>query len=323
MTRIEQTIEVDVPVQLAYQTWSRFENFPQFMSGVHEVRRLDAQRLYWRAEMGGDVEEWEAVITEQTPNERIAWQSVAGAENAGTVSFQELAAERTRVRLTLIYQPEGFMQQLGDSLGFGIDRVKKDLERFKYFVETTIATADITSAPMPLVDVPFSPAAAEHAAAREVGAPAAPVQVPTETRAGMGAGAGYSVRTAPEGDQTDAAPPSGGVAVNAGRGSDVGAFGPGMNDDLSGGGPVEQRSSHSAQGDDIGSPSDAPPEMERGAEPGPAGPSERRAADSSATVEQPTRVDENSAVGADPAAIRRAPGGKASQRDANLKPDKE
>lgn len=136
METIERSIDLDVPKQIAYQQWTRFEEFPQFMDGVEAVRRLDAKRLHWVANIGGSRKEWDAQITEDIPNERIAWRSEAGEFTAGMVTFQPLAADRTRATLRFNYEPKGVKEKLGDWLGLVSGRVEGDLERFKTFVET-------------------------------------------------------------------------------------------------------------------------------------------------------------------------------------------
>ena len=95
MSTTEQSIDVNVPVHTAYNQWTQFEEFPRFMEGVEEVRQLDDRRLHWRANIGGRVEEWDAVITEQHPDERIAWKNTTGAPNAGVVTFHRLADNKT------------------------------------------------------------------------------------------------------------------------------------------------------------------------------------------------------------------------------------
>src|SRR5262245_58944984 len=107
METIERSIDLEVPVQMAYHQWTRFEQFPRFMEGVEEVKRLDAKRLHWVANIGGKRKEWEAVITEDRPNERIAWRSEGGEFNNGLISFQPLAPDRTRVTVQLQYEPKG------------------------------------------------------------------------------------------------------------------------------------------------------------------------------------------------------------------------
>ena len=136
MASIEKSIDVNVPVRTAYNQWTQFEQFPQFMEGVHEVQQIDDKRLHWRAKVGGKEEEWYAEIVEQIPDQRISWRSTTGATNAGTVTFQPLGANRTRVMLKLEYEPEGVVENVGDALGFVSRRVEGDLERFKKFIES-------------------------------------------------------------------------------------------------------------------------------------------------------------------------------------------
>jgi uncharacterized membrane protein len=135
MSTIEQSIDINVPVRTAYNQWTQFEEFPRFMEGVEEVRQFDDQRLHWRATIGGRVEEWDALITEQHPDERVAWKNTTGAPNAGVVTFHRLADTKTRVMLQMEYEPHGVVENLGDMLGVVSRRVASDLERFKAFIE--------------------------------------------------------------------------------------------------------------------------------------------------------------------------------------------
>ena len=135
MSTIEQSIDVNVPVHTVYNQWTQFEEFPRFMEGVEEIRQLDERRLHWRANIGGRVEEWDAVITEQHPDERIAWKNTTGAPNAGVVTFHRLADNKTRIMLQMEYDPHGVVENLGDLLGVASRRVANDLERFKEFIE--------------------------------------------------------------------------------------------------------------------------------------------------------------------------------------------
>jgi len=132
---IRETIDVGVPLSTAYNQWTQFEEFPRFMEGVEYVRQLDDARLIWKAEIGGKSVEWQAKITEQVPDMRVAWRSVSGARNAGTVSFERIDDRRTRITLELEYEPEGFVENLGDFLGVVSTRAKGDLMRFKEFIE--------------------------------------------------------------------------------------------------------------------------------------------------------------------------------------------
>lgn len=135
MSQVVKSIDVDVPVRSAYNQWTQFESFPHFMEGVQEVRQLDDKNLHWRASIAGKEEEWDAVITEQKPDMRVAWRSTSGATNAGIVTFHRLGENKTRVTLQLDYDPEGVVENVGDALGFVSRRVEGDLERFKAFIE--------------------------------------------------------------------------------------------------------------------------------------------------------------------------------------------
>jgi uncharacterized membrane protein len=136
MASVEKHVEVDVPVRTAYNQWTQFEDFPHFMEGVKEVRQLDDTHLHWRAELGGKEQEWDAVITEQTPDARIAWRNTSGAENAGVVTFHRLGDSQTRVMLQIEYDPDGFVENVGDALGIVSRRIEGDMKRFKEFIES-------------------------------------------------------------------------------------------------------------------------------------------------------------------------------------------
>jgi uncharacterized membrane protein len=101
METIEKSIEVDAPIRAVYNQWTQFEEFPEFMKGIEEVRQLDDKRLHWRANIGGKEKEWDAEIYEQVPDQRIAWRSISGAPNTGIVSFQSVSDNRTRITLRL------------------------------------------------------------------------------------------------------------------------------------------------------------------------------------------------------------------------------
>src|SRR5262244_1749753 len=135
MAQIEQSITVNVPVRTAYNQWTQFEEFPQFMEGIREVRQLDDTRLHFRAQIGGKEKSWDARITEQVPDDRIAWTSTSGAHNAGLVTFHRLNDLQTRIMLQMEYDPEGMVEGVGDAVGVVATRVKGDLQRFKAFIE--------------------------------------------------------------------------------------------------------------------------------------------------------------------------------------------
>ncbi len=135
MPIIETGIEVGVPASVAYDQWTQFEEFPNFMEDVEEVRQVDARHLRWRAQVAGQVEEWDAEITEQIPDKRIAWCATSGAKNAGCVTFHRISDDTSRVMLQLEYQPEGPMEKAGGFLGVFKGRVQQDLANFKRFIE--------------------------------------------------------------------------------------------------------------------------------------------------------------------------------------------
>jgi uncharacterized membrane protein len=135
MATIEKSIDVDVPVRTAYNQWTQFEEFPRFMQGVKRVKQLSDKKLHWEAEIGGKDEHWDAVITEQIPDNRVAWTNTTGAKNAGAVDFHYLEPSKTRVTLSIDYEPEGVVENLGAALGVVDRRVEGDLKRFKEFIE--------------------------------------------------------------------------------------------------------------------------------------------------------------------------------------------
>jgi uncharacterized membrane protein len=135
MSTIEQSIDVDVPVRTAYDQWTQFEEFPKFMEGVEEIRQVDDTHLHWRTKIAGKVKEFDAVITEQTPDQRIAWTSEDGPEHAGVVTFHRLGEGQTRVMVQMDYEPEGAAEKVGDALGLVKRRIKGDLEHFKELIE--------------------------------------------------------------------------------------------------------------------------------------------------------------------------------------------
>ncbi len=136
MSTIEESIEIERPVRTVYNQWTQFEEFPSFMEGVESVTQLDDTHLHWIAEIGGVRREWDAVVTEQHPDERVAWRSTSGTSNAGVVTFHKLAEDRTKVMLQIDVDPEGALERVGDALGIIRRRAAGDLERFKELIET-------------------------------------------------------------------------------------------------------------------------------------------------------------------------------------------
>ena len=136
MASVTKSIDVNVPVRTAYDQWTQFESFPQFMDGVESVTQTDNTHLHWVVDVNGKRDEYDAVITEQTPDERVAWKSTTGAPNAGVVTFHRLDADKTKVTLQMEWQPQGVTESAGAALGFDDRQIKGDLERFKTFIET-------------------------------------------------------------------------------------------------------------------------------------------------------------------------------------------
>ena len=135
MSRIEESITVDVPVRTAYNQWTQFEEFPRFMEGIDEVNQHDDTTLHWKASFAGRQHEWHAKITEQRPDERVAWKSEDGKFNAGVVTFHRLGDNQTRIMVQMDWEPDGVLEQVGGALGLDSRRVQGDLERFKKLIE--------------------------------------------------------------------------------------------------------------------------------------------------------------------------------------------
>jgi uncharacterized membrane protein len=134
MSTVTKSVDVNVPIRAAYDQWTQFEEFPRFMEGVKEVRQLDDTHLHWKAEIAGVTKEWDAEITEQHPDERVAWKSTSGAPNAGVVTFHRLDDDHTRVTLQLDVEPEGPIETVGDWAGVLDRQVEEDLDRFSKYI---------------------------------------------------------------------------------------------------------------------------------------------------------------------------------------------
>src|SRR3569832_561623 len=133
---ITESIEVKLLVRIAYNQWTQFEEFPQFMDSVSEVRQLSDTRLHWRADIAGKEKEWEAELTEQIPDKRIAWKRTGGVRNGGVVTFHKISDDTTRVTLQMDYAPETMTEQIGDALGAVRMQVRSNLKRFKDLIES-------------------------------------------------------------------------------------------------------------------------------------------------------------------------------------------
>ncbi len=136
MSTVEKSIDVDVPVGTAYNQWTQFESFPQFMEGVDRIDQRSETMTHWVTSIGGVKREFDAEITEQHPDERVAWTSVDGPKQAGVVTFHRLDERKTRVMLQMDYDPEGLVENVGDKLGIVGRRAEGDLKNFKKFIES-------------------------------------------------------------------------------------------------------------------------------------------------------------------------------------------
>jgi ribosome-associated toxin RatA of RatAB toxin-antitoxin module len=132
---IQDSIDVAVPVTTAYNQWTQFESFPAFMSGVERVHQISDTKTHWKTNVAGVQREFDAEITEQHPDERIAWRTVDGPHHAGVVTFHRLDDRRTRVTLQMEFEPEGLAEKAGAALGVVGYQAKSDLSRFKEFIE--------------------------------------------------------------------------------------------------------------------------------------------------------------------------------------------
>jgi hypothetical protein len=135
-TKVEKSILVNVPLSVAYNQWTQFEEFPQFMGGVKSVTQLDDQRLEWVAEIAGVRRQWTARILEQVPDKKVSWAATEGATNAGSVTFEDVGGGQTQVHLSLEYEPEGLVEKIGDKLNVVENQAEGDLDRFKAFIES-------------------------------------------------------------------------------------------------------------------------------------------------------------------------------------------
>ena len=136
MSNVTESVDVNVPISTAYNQWTQFESFPQFMDGVESISQTDDRHSHWVTRIGGVRREFDAEITEQYPDERIAWKSTGGdTSHAGVVTFHRLGDNDTRVTVQLAWQPEGLVEKAGSAVGMDSRQVKADAARFKTFIE--------------------------------------------------------------------------------------------------------------------------------------------------------------------------------------------
>lgn len=132
----ERSIDVDVPVKMAYNQWTQFEEFPRFMEGVKSVRQLDDATIQWQARIAGVERDWTARIVEQEPDSHIMWEGFGDVDNRGYVSFESLGADECRVTVRIDYEPEGVVEKIADAVGAIEGRIEGDLRRFKEYIES-------------------------------------------------------------------------------------------------------------------------------------------------------------------------------------------
>jgi uncharacterized membrane protein len=142
MATVSETVDVNVPVEVAYDLWTRFEQFPTFMEGIEEVSRIDDTHLHWVAEIGGVRHEWDAEIIDRQPNHRIAWRSTDGLRNDGVVIFERIETGVTRVKVDFEHDSDGLFEKIGAAIGADDRQVQADLLRYKERVESQAGVAD-------------------------------------------------------------------------------------------------------------------------------------------------------------------------------------
>lgn len=135
MTAIHQSVDVERPVTTVYNQWTQFESFPEFMQGVDRVTQQTDTRAHWEVSIGGVRRDFDTEITEQHPDERVAWTSIDEPRHSGVVTFHRLDDNRTRVHLEMAYEPNTIPEKAGTALGIVQHRIKDDLRRFKDFIE--------------------------------------------------------------------------------------------------------------------------------------------------------------------------------------------
>ncbi len=136
MSRVQESIDLEVPVGTAYNQWTQFEEFPRFMTHVDEVRQLDDTHLHWQVTLAGKTEEFDAEVTEQIPDKRVAWKSTSGREHAGAVDFHRLDDDRSQIMVMLDTEPQGTAERAADAIGLAERQLRGDLGRFKEMIES-------------------------------------------------------------------------------------------------------------------------------------------------------------------------------------------
>jgi carbon monoxide dehydrogenase subunit G len=201
-SKVEKSIEVEAPLQRVYNQWTQFEQFPQFMGGVEEVKQLSDTSLHWVAKIAGVKREWDAAIVEQVPDRKVAWAATTGATNAGSVYFESLGTNRTGVRLVLEYDPEGFVEKVGDRLNIVSRQAQNDLEKFKEFIESSDSETGAWRGTVDPDDAQDGPGSAE-------GETTATRMEPSDSTSTTGAGTPTALANSPSVSGGDAEVPAG------------------------------------------------------------------------------------------------------------------
>ena len=136
MSTVKSDIDVNVPISVAYNQWTQFESFPQFMGGIDSITQVDDTHTHWKVSIAGIKREFDAEITEQLPDERVAWNSIGGEDHAGVVTFHRIADDQTRVSVQLDWKPEGIVEKVGALLQVDDIQIDRDLHRFKELIES-------------------------------------------------------------------------------------------------------------------------------------------------------------------------------------------
>jgi len=136
MSTVEKSIDVDAPITSVYNQWTQFESFPQFMGGIDKITQTSDTHTHWEVSIGGVKREFDAEITEQHPDERIAWNSTGGPNHAGVVTFHRLGDAQTRITLQMDWQPEGLVEKAGALLQIDDAQINSDLKKFKELIES-------------------------------------------------------------------------------------------------------------------------------------------------------------------------------------------
>jgi uncharacterized membrane protein len=135
LSSVTESVDVEVPISTVYNQWTQFESFPEFMGGVDEIKQLDDTHTHWVISVDGVHREFDAEITEQHPEERVAWKSTDGTTHAGVITFHRLSETTTRVTAQIDWQPDSLVEKVGAAVGVDDRQIKSDLARFKEFIE--------------------------------------------------------------------------------------------------------------------------------------------------------------------------------------------